>query len=67
MMIHLRGAICGRCPALVTRLNRTPTPSKTPRRIPHMMAELRAVRGPPYSINMIRTTKRIGDQNKHTP
>lgn len=48
-MNHLRGAICGRCPALVTRLNRTPTPSKTPKRIPHIIAEPRAVRGPPMT------------------
>ena len=41
------GAICGRCPSLNTRDTRTPTPSNTPRRIPHAIAEPRADFGPP--------------------
>jgi len=40
------GAICGLWPSLNTRDTRTPTPSKTPRRIPQAMADPKADLGP---------------------
>lgn len=44
----------GRFVSLSTRLKRTPTPSKTPKRIPQATAEPKAPRGPPciYSVNV---------------
>lgn len=43
------GAICGREPSLKTRDIKTPTPSKTPSRMPHATAEPNADRGPPIN------------------
>ncbi len=41
------GAICGRFSSLSTRDTTTPTPSNTPRRIPHAIADPKADFGPP--------------------
>ena len=41
------GGNCCRFPSLKTRFNKTPTPSKTPKRMPQATAEPRADRGPP--------------------
>jgi hypothetical protein len=43
----LHGAICGRCDSLNTLDIKTPTPSKTPKRMPQATADPRAERGPP--------------------
>ncbi len=48
-MVYSLGAICGREPSLNTRDIRTPTPSKTPNRMPHATAEPKADRGPPIN------------------
>lgn len=48
-IVYSLGAICGREPSLNTRDIRTPTPSKTPNRMPHATAEPKADRGPPIN------------------
>lgn len=48
--MYAHGGSCWRLPSLKTRLRSTPTPSKTPRRIPHATADPNAALGPPAQL-----------------
>ena len=52
--LYIQGGSCCRFPSLNTRLRSTPTPSKTPRRIPQATADPNAALGPPLKRNINR-------------
>lgn len=63
----VRCGSCGRVPSLNTRERRTPTPSNTPKRIPHAIADPSADFGPPDIRRIeIRNMEMSKDEEKFT-